>query len=282
MKKLKKGTRVRVINKGRNYSTYEGMFKQLGFKNTEHNAPSEDGSKGNYVVKNSAKHEDTNKLLYHLVNINEDTNKLLYHLVNINDDTDECLIQYNGVEPVSSDVMVSPEFIKEAYNDACRTWKSKLEDKFPDIVGKPLEVGDWAKWTGIKPTFGVIGKVYSEGCYAFKFTIDKDLSDGSDYNSLDKMYLRKVGKDEIEKLLNKEAEKRGFLKDGAEFKSLDDGGLTKLIIPEGTSWDGFSGYRDGYGNVLFNNGKWAEVSERVEMTLKDIESKLGYNIKIIS
>jgi hypothetical protein len=87
---------------------------------------------------------------------------------------------------------------------------------------------------------------------------------------------------EVSEALIKEAVKRGY----------KNGNYLCLLLPESThKVDNICLYQENRlllcdekgekGNVVFSNGKWAEVIEQKPMTQEEIEKELGYKIKIV-
>ena len=190
-----------------------------------------------------------------------------------------------GIE-VDEPLTVSKEFILEAHNAACSTWKRKLEEKFPSVFVKDeLEVGKWYK----KPTFGKLlflfsGEFSKTNCnihpnYGFDY-------DGSFSNTIG-VYKTEIEQyipathQEVETALINEAKKRGF-KEGVTVKDLSI--KQEEIILSNSRFDFYFKDNDAYmgGACIFDNGQWAEIIEQpTEMTVAEIEQKLGLKIKIV-
>lgn len=131
-----------------------------------------------------------------------------------------------------------------------------------------------------------------EGCLAFFYNGDdsygfncfEDWRDKLDYtikeiqNKYD--WYRKATKEEVEPLLIAEAKRRGLV-EGVEFNDAWDG--SKEIIGGGFMID-FSdgGLWSSEGKYcVFYEGKWATLIITEELTIEQIQEKLGYKIKIV-
>lgn len=114
--------------------------------------------------------------------------------------------------------------------------------------------------------------------------------DGRFFNSKNNLklkeckYERNATTEEVTEALKKEAFKRGFK--GNIRVDLTKLGFTnnKILIGDEITWDGE--YLD-YGTkktAIFNKGIWAEkINDKyIDMTVSQIEEKLGYKIKIVS
>jgi len=188
-----------------------------------------------------------------------------------------------GIE-VDEYLTVSKEFILEAHNAACPTWKRKLEEQFPSVFVKDdLEVGKWYK----KPTFGKLlflfsGEFSKTDCnihpnYGFDY-------DGSFSNTIG-VYKTEIEQyipatpEEVETALINEAKKRGFKK-GLRVNCLS--GLSNFKISEKPCFVFNFEYNHLYygGIKIFKNGKWAEIIEQpTEMTLEQRVANLEEQLK---
>jgi hypothetical protein len=172
---------------------------------------------------------------------------------------------------------VSKDFILEAHESACSTWKTKIENQFPELFPKvKLEVGKWYKrigellvWNGGENTYGFCdGGGY---CDNMLFTIATSAIPST--------------KEEVETALIAEAKRRGF-KDGVKVARSGINGDLKFATLE---LKGFryheetneldSANTEGY---YFRNGKWAEIiSEPIELSLDEIAKKFGVDVSQI-
>jgi hypothetical protein len=119
------------------------------------------------------------------------------------------------------------------------------------------------------------------------FWLDNNIffGDGSWIN-LDKEIKREATPQEVETALINEAKKRGF-KEGCSFNAVVFMNSQRQLFNSSgkLDFDHFDNnnviYIDGY--AVFENGKWAEIlPQPTEMTVEEIEAKLGYSIKIVN
>ena len=181
---------------------------------------------------------------------------------------------------------VSKDFILEAHESACSTWKSKIENEFKELFPKvDFFVGKWYK-----------SSLYGKKLYCF---IKFEQADGylkrhyygfqdglfcKDYTAsinLDKSWTLAT-KEEVETALIAEAKRRGF-KDG-NHKCLRGETLPKcnkrMYYDEDMNELRFT--IESRYNVIFKNGKWAEIiSEPIELTLEQIADKFGVEVEQI-
>mgnify|MGYP003402259273 CR=1 FL=1 len=174
-------------------------------------------------------------------------------------------------------IETTKRFVMSAHQAACQDWKRKIEEEFPSLFEVKLELNKWYKWKGLRPIIGFVDRVSRDKeCYAFKYTISGDC--GEDYNSLHYSNLELATPTEIESMLWKEAEKRGYA-EGRKFNSLYDGRET--TIRNGVYF--YNCTEHGYclidnsetgGNYLFMDGKWAEICEDPNKEIKETISRL--------
>lgn len=170
---------------------------------------------------------------------------------------------------------VSKDFILEAHKDACSTWKTKIENQFPELFSKvELEVGKWYK--------------ASNGSLFFLKDKDKDFYKGygftksMTYYDDFREYLRTkcilATKEEVETALIAEAKKRGVW----ETPIID----TKNKVRKNKLYSDYFDESDNllwssYGRV-FHDGVWAEIiSEPIEISLDEIAEKFGVDVSLI-
>lgn len=170
------------------------------------------------------------------------------------------------------------EFIKNTYNRVCEDWQKEIKDEFPKLFENKLEVGKW-----YKSTTDPLNIIYVDNidynrivCYGFDYkggwlSISDRRQEGEYTPATDK---------EVEEALIKEAKRRGY-KEGTIF--VEPVIKTKYTITK------HDFYLDKDMDLLVNNdsdrifykGKWATIIEQKEMTIKEIEKELGYQIKIV-
>lgn len=135
--------------------------------------------------------------------------------------------------------------------------KEIVETWEPVYKEEELKVGDWVKWSGATPVIAKIHKYNNDNCY----TLDVN-GNLLSHNSCNKMHLRKVTPEEIEKTkqeaLLEEARNRYPI--GTKFKSPN---LDSYI---GTVEDHNKLFVNAYGNIdnnskgyLYHSSKWAEI-----------------------
>lgn len=203
---------------------------------------------------------------------------------------EETFLRACGIE-VEETFTVSKEFILEAYNSACTTWKRKLEEKFPSVFVKDeLEVGRWYKVIDKNGSFN--NNEFALICfdneknpnYGFGFTREQWTNNFLNLKDVVKRNTDLVvpaTPEEVETALINEAKKRGF-KDGVSINCLRG---IKNVKPTDKACFVFV-FNDNYlyygGAKIFDNGKWATIIEQpTEMTVAEIEQKLGCKIKIV-
>jgi len=171
---------------------------------------------------------------------------------------------------------VSKSFILDAHSSACSTWKIKIEKEFPSLfVKEELVDGKWYFNGNGKTMFLQDGKNKRKGFDAY----------GNWFESIGFVCddnLRLATPQEVETALINEAKKRGF-KEG-NYKCLR--GKTELVensfFYDKETNTLHHGLKESYYNDVFKGGNWAEIlPQPTELTVAEIEAKLGFQIKII-
>lgn len=186
-----------------------------------------------------------------------------------------------GIE-VDEPLTVSKEFILEAHNSACSTWKRKLEEQFPSVFVKDeLGVG---VWNYSKTKYGNFENLFKsdDGINWYGF-VNGDWFEKTDISDFTTLNLRQSTPEEVETALINEAKKRGF-KEGVKFKSVSPNidGETDILINGDIYYSVIGNYVYSSCGYIFQNGKWATIIEQpTEMTVAEIEQKLGCKIKIV-
>lgn len=153
-----------------------------------------------------------------------------------------------------------------------------LKEWFPTAFKQELEVGKWYKY---KKEKRFICYITENGRYGFDADGDWFKEIKSD-NKFDEGYYLATPQEVGTALIN-EAKRRGF-KDGCIINNSPLGfpDMPQKIDGDRLQWDGTYlnfGYRN---HAIFKDGKWAEIIEQpTEMTVAEIEAKLGYSIKIV-
>lgn len=174
------------------------------------------------------------------------------------------------------------DFIKSAHKEACSMWKSKIEWEFPELfVKEGFEAGDWVTNGNGQTLF-----IYDKSGERIGFTSSRDWSTriGTAYDH----QIKKADPKEVEKALITEALGRGFKK-GVRIKELlglnvgtVSGDNYTLPSPDLEITDSLEYVYSG-NLIIYMKGQWAEIIEEVkEMTLEEVEDKLGHKVKITS
>ena len=236
----------------------------------------------NYWIVND---KDESKLIDYIARVipYDDYNKLKGSFSD--DKTKKLIKKFKAIEVDT--YTVSKDFILEAHESACSTWKAKIENEFKELFPKfELEVGKWYKheyydydylinYQGNGFGYGFFNGVYSNG-WGFG---EQRTSQGA----------KPATKEEVQTALIAEAKRRGY-RNGVTFKSLDYNFKNVKIIDDFFKFD-FNN-NDLYLKVdapsgqryrsVFLNGKWAEIiSEPIELTLEQIAEKFGVEVEQI-
>lgn len=140
--------------------------------------------------------------------------------------------------------------------EKCLAKIAKWEKRLKESRKPELEIGKWYKktvrdttylmvWNNEANTYGFFGGSYDTNWFLCR----RDNLEPATHN-------------EIEEALIKEAEKRGFKDVKNNFIDVDNGTKDHPL-----RFDGLflmpcrKELCDGYGNVIFNNGKWSEITE---------------------
>lgn len=173
---------------------------------------------------------------------------------------------------------ITEEQIREAHNAACSQWKQKIEEWFPECFNPKYEIGKW-----YKSGKSIIN--YQGGTNAYGYYAERDKWEDVNDSWLvfeeegDKLSLATT--EEVESMLIKEAEKRGFKEGVTVLCARYDSKWTLLRDTASYSYDR-NNLTDGSGAYWFWKGKWATIVETPkEMTLEEIEKQLGHKIKIV-
>ena len=169
---------------------------------------------------------------------------------------------------------ITEEQVKEAYNAACNEWKAKIKDWFPEAFEKQLRVGRIYKdpnFRGGKFMFKFNGEFGERITYGFN-------ANGEWCNELG-IRERQINdyeeatKEEWLEALKEEAKRRGFKK-GVKYNYVDKPYLIKMFKDEldlGNSVDLVDG-----GDIILEDGVWAEVIKEEKPTQEEIDRVLDY------
>jgi len=183
---------------------------------------------------------------------------------------------------------VRNEFILEAHKSACNEWKLKIEKECPKLFKSKLEVGKWYKDTykgreknivfiteidKEKNTYGY-GFIYEE----FTNTEEKNKNGKCLYNNIASDFLIPATEEEVKEALIKEVKKRWF-KNGVYFKHNKEIFQTLNKKTHKITTNEFIYYFQENklvrgGLEIFNNGKWATISNPIEEKIKEIEANI--------
>lgn len=171
---------------------------------------------------------------------------------------------------------VDKEFIIEAYEAACSGWKTKLEEKFPDVFKSLVKAGQWytSDFGGLWYIQEIIGDKEQLSC---GFNRSGQWVDSGERSSLG---LKSTTQSFVEKKLVAEAIKRGYTKDNFHC----------LIGEIDESFDGwhysefdnilYTAKKSCGGHAVFRKGEWANIKEKsVELSMEEIAEKFGINVE---
>ena len=204
-----------------------------------------------------------------------------------------CYIRHNGRQGNQKNVQenqrimkklkVNKEFVLEAHKAACSTWKEKIEKEFPKLFEEDFKEGDWVtvkipnfyKW---RDDTVRISRIDDYGYWSFNnMSYEKE-----EYTTNPKDVFRKATKEEIERHLIKEAEKRGLTDENLPFIECLSGfgfknriGKSKYVY-ELTHDKLWLCNGSEYDTCIYEKGKWAEKIETI--TKKEAEKQLGKKI----
>jgi len=202
---------------------------------------------------------------------------------------EEIFLNACGIETEET-FTVSKSFVLDAHSSACPTWKSKIEKEFPSLfIKEELVLNRWYK-NNDYPNLVYLTKLnrkqdpynefgtFAEG-YGFLFN-DKNEWGGDGLLFADTRKFTLATPQEVETALINEARKRGF-KEGVKIKTP----VNKheyIVNNDIFSFNEKSNILYLSGKSIFNNGNFAEIlPQPTELTVAEIEAKLGYSIKII-
>lgn len=174
---------------------------------------------------------------------------------------------------------ITKEKVLEA-SEICSDTKRVLKTLFPEVFESELEIGKWYKSTDNssrmlyfldgEDNYGV------DGCGIWRAPLYHDVKNMDEF--------KPATDSEVEKALIKEYNKKY---DGKSFK------IENCLLPFTHSLVESVKYIKNHnclyivqggvgGQRIFEDGKWmGEIIEKKELTVKQIEDKLGYSIKIV-
>jgi hypothetical protein len=179
-------------------------------------------------------------------------------------------------------VEVSKEFILDLHNEVI--WpsvKTKIEKEFPQLFGNMLEVGKWYKRLNDGVAIFNVQRPNDKSNIGYGLNFYNKWSESFNIGNSSHELFRPATLEEVETALINEAKNRGF-KEGLYVNCLKR--TEKVKISDKSSFVfNFKYNRIYYGGAkIFENGKWATIIEQpTEMTVAEIEQKLGCKIKIV-
>lgn len=168
---------------------------------------------------------------------------------------------------------VSEEFIREAFEAACETWKGKIKKEFPELFEVEMEKNKWYRCVEMGNL--VFYRSDEQKNYGISFAL---------HEWDNKLWVHKgytwvlATKEEIEEMLWKEAEKRGIKKDTKIEKCLHES-------PRNTNYGIFTAcYQEkkdrlwNFNGVVYDKGKWAtplnenkEIQDKIDSLQKQLD-----------
>jgi len=164
---------------------------------------------------------------------------------------------------------ITTEQLQTIEADGC----TYVKEWFPDAFNEKLEVGRWyVRKENLKC---IICYTDNGSGYGFGYA---GIWGNWALNERNIKDFRKATNQEVLEVLTKEAVKKGF-KEGRKFTSC----VSNFI----DICNGYFSYNEelnelySNGTCVFSNGKWATIIKTKQMTIKEIEKELGYNIEIV-
>jgi hypothetical protein len=167
--------------------------------------------------------------------------------------------------------------------------ETNVRELFPEVFETKLEVGKWYVKEWKDGDFDLFfaqeikeDKVYSYDNY---FRNGKPVLYNAEEQPLEhlkevnRLLFRLATKEEVETALINEAKRRGF-KEGAKYLSPNKTFIRKANFPLCINEQQDALCCEN-GDLIFNNGVWAEIIKPKTMTKEEIEKELGYEIEIV-
>ena len=164
------------------------------------------------------------------------------------------------------------QFIREAHEAACSEWKKKIEQEFHNLFEKSkFEIGKWYKKNNFIVNYQGGGQGYGGGSMWF------DLGDEYWTFEITPNLWQPATDEEVEEMLIRGANKRGLV-EGARYYSIVTNDQYQLnVVSRNYEYDSdLNALSDGFGGILFYEGKWAEPINTI--TKAEAEKKLGLTI----
>jgi hypothetical protein len=181
---------------------------------------------------------------------------------------------------------VSEEFILEAHKAACSEWKTRIENEFPKLFANNVKVRKWYMYNNdYLVLFTNLSDTYNAKGYGFITGVWDEFNDFAAIGGTSK--ARPATEEEVKQALIAEAKKRGFKYGVTINKDLIRDYKSSLTIDKydcnNIEWEIDCINSLNFGSkTIFKDGKWAEIIPQAkELTVAEIEEKLGYKIKIV-
>lgn len=173
---------------------------------------------------------------------------------------------------------VSKDFILEAHESACSTWKTKIENQFPELFPKAELELNKRYWDIRKTTLVFFDNKNNSDFYGFS-NGNWGFWSFSKGSNQDNAIL--ATKEEVETALIAEAKKRGF-KGKNYIKWYFDNVSFAISRPDLSSFNFENNTLFFAGGIVYKDGKWAEIiSEPIEISLEEIAEKFGVDVSLI-
>lgn len=171
---------------------------------------------------------------------------------------------------------VDKEFIIEAHKAACSGWKTKLEEKFPDVFKSIVKAGQW--YTSDSGGLWYIQEILGERQQrSYGFTNSGQWINSDTRNSTG---LEPATQSFVEEKLVAEAIKLGYTKDN--FHCLVGNAKEKFNGWHYSEFDNilYTAKKSRGGMAVFRKGEWAKIKKKsVELSMEEIAEKFGINVE---
>lgn len=184
---------------------------------------------------------------------------------------------------------VPESFILEAHKEACDKWKKKIESIAPDLFQKlSFKVGEWVSMDDGRGSALICYQGKDNNHYGFNWAGEWTTCFGNTTLNDCPEQCRLATKEEIEKHLIAEAEKRGF-KEGVMVTGLWDANTPGYRFKIQTCGKNRFEYFKNDDRLVLENaciykqGNWATIisAEKVRLTLEDIAKLKGVDVSLI-
>jgi hypothetical protein len=177
---------------------------------------------------------------------------------------------------------ITKEQILELSTNSSITWKMSLYEWFPDAFKKEFEVGKWYKKESFKAIFLFNGSKDADGDpLGCGFVNGFWINNGAISSGWSGDFVL-ASKEEVETALINELWRRFKIEDRIKCVNGTETTIKGRRIAFNVKKNVIT--LDDSENLyeLFNNGEWATIAEPpTELTVAEIEKKLGYSIKIV-